>query len=65
MVTGRIVRSGYGAPPFLNAAYPNNRAAMAQGQPIIEVGGKLQFSLPGLPIFPALGDDTILKPALD
>jgi hypothetical protein len=35
------------------------------GQPIIEVGGKLQFTLPGQPIFPALGDDTILKPALD
>ena len=29
------------------------------------MGGKLQFSLPGQPIFPALGDDTILKPALD
>src|ERR1035438_1768945 len=35
------------------------------GQPIIEVGGKLQFSLPGQPIFPALADDTILKPAFD
>jgi hypothetical protein len=35
------------------------------GQPVIELGGKLQFTLPGLPIFPALGDDTILKPALD
>jgi hypothetical protein len=29
------------------------------------VGGKLQFSLPGQPIFPALSDDTILKPAFD
>ncbi len=35
------------------------------GQPIIEVGGKLQFTLPGIPFFPALTDDTILKPALD
>ena len=34
-------------------------------QPLIEVNGKLQFSLPGEPIFPALVDDTILKPALD
>jgi hypothetical protein len=34
-------------------------------QPIIEVNGKLQFSLPGEPMFPALTDDTILKPALD
>ena len=34
-------------------------------QPIIEVNGKLQFSLPGEPRFPSLGDDTILKPAFN
>jgi len=34
------------------------------GQPIIEVDGKIQFGLPGQPIFPSLGDDTILKPML-
>jgi hypothetical protein len=48
--------------------YQSSQMAMAGGgggQPIIEVDGKLQFSLPGQPIFPALGDDTILKPALD
>jgi hypothetical protein len=48
--------------------YATNQTAMAgagNSQPIIEVDGKLQFSLPGQPIFPALGDDTILKPALD
>jgi hypothetical protein len=51
-VQGKIVRSGY--------------VAHAQtGQPIIEVDGKLQFGLPGQPIFPSLGDDTILKPALN
>jgi hypothetical protein len=33
-------------------------------QPIIEVDGKIQFGLPGQPIFPSLGDDTILKPTL-
>ena len=33
-------------------------------QPIVEVDGKLQFSLPGSPIFPSLGDDNILKPTL-
>ena len=39
---------------------------MANGtqQPIIEVEGKLQFSLPGQPVFPALADDTILKPEI-
>jgi len=29
------------------------------------VDGKLQFALPGMPVFPALADDTILKPTLD
>lgn len=33
-------------------------------QPITEVNGKLQFTLPGEPVFPALADDTILKPTL-
>ncbi len=48
--------------------YAANQMAVARGgagEPIIEVGGKLQFSLPGQPIFPALGGDTILKPTLD
>jgi hypothetical protein len=71
-VTGRIVRSGY-VPHFramnqYGQQYASNQMGMAQsgaGEPIVEVGGKLQFSLPGQPIFPALGDDTILKPALD
>jgi len=58
VAAGRIVRSGY---------VPHNQATAGagNGQPIIEVNGKLQFSLPGEPVFPALGDDTILKPALD
>jgi len=71
-VTGKIVRSGY-VPHYqamqrYGPQYQNNQMAMAgggNGQPIIEVNGKLQFSLPGQPIFPALGDDTILKPMLD
>jgi hypothetical protein len=51
-VPGKIVRSGY---------VPGGEAQ----QPIIEVDGKLQFSLPGEPRFPDLGDDTILKPAFN
>src|SRR5256886_11604125 len=34
-------------------------------QPIIEVNGKLRFALPGQPLFPLLGDDTILKPTIE
>jgi hypothetical protein len=71
-VSGKIVRSGY-VPHYqamsrYGAQYASNQAMMVSGgggQPIIEVGGKLQFSLPGEPVFPALGDDTILKPTLD
>ena len=69
-VSGKIIRSGY--VPHYNTLqaygqeYYAQQAAMAQGteQPVIEVNGKLQFSLPGQPLFPALADDTILKPTL-
>jgi hypothetical protein len=52
IVTGKVVRSGY---------VPGGEAQ----QPIIEVNGKLQFSLPGQPLFPDLGDDTVLKPSFN
>jgi hypothetical protein len=60
----------YQANQYQANQYQANQMAMASasgglGQPIIEVGGKLQFSLPGQPLFPALSDDTILKPAFD
>lgn len=48
---GTIIRSGY-TPGGGNES------------PIIEVDGELRFSLPGQPLFPALGDDAILKPTL-
>ena len=46
--------------------YYQSQMAMAygqQGQPIIEVDGRLRFELPGTPLFPALKEDSILKPA--
>jgi len=52
IIPGKIIRSGY---------VPGGGAE----QPIIEVDGKLRFSLPGQPLFPSLGDDTILKPTLN
>lgn len=51
-VQGKIVRSGHN---------PNGEPMT----PIIEVDGKLRFSLPGEPLFPALAGDGILKPALN
>ena len=52
LISGKIIRSGY---------VPGGEAQ----SPIIEVNGKLQFTLPGQPLFPDLGDDTILKPAFN
>ncbi|MEI6033145.1 MAG: DUF4139 domain-containing protein [Verrucomicrobiae bacterium] len=73
VVKGKIIRSGY--VPHGGAAmnrygnqYAMSQMAMANaggaGQPIIEVEGKIRFGLPGEPVFPSLGDDTILKPQL-
>ena len=52
LIPGKIIRSGY---------VPGGEAQ----SPIIEVNGKLQFTLPGTPLFPDLGDDTVLKPAFN
>jgi len=52
-VEGRIIRAGGQAAN----GYPYN-------QPLIEVGGKMQFSMPGVPVFPAATDGLLLKPTL-
>ncbi len=62
---------------MVSPAFPGSNAALRPGllssadvdgernqQPIIEVEGKLQFSLPVSRIFPTLTDGTILKPEL-
>jgi hypothetical protein len=71
-VQGKIIRSGYvphyAAYAQYGSQYQAAQSSMASGgsgQPIIEANGKLQFSLPGTPQFPSLGNDTILKPAFD
>lgn len=51
IIRGTVVRSGYN---------PTGERMT----PIIEVDGKLRFSLPGEPLFPALADEGILKPTL-
>ncbi|MES2706924.1 MAG: DUF4139 domain-containing protein [Verrucomicrobiota bacterium] len=69
-VKGRIIRSGYQthsgeAMRRYGNSYYTSQMTMSQGmQPIIEVNGILQFGLPGSPRFPALADDTVLKPTL-
>jgi hypothetical protein len=71
VVRGKIIRSGYvphsGAYSRYGQEYYLAQAAIVQSggeQPIIEVDGQLRFSLPGQPVFPALADDTVLKPTL-
>jgi hypothetical protein len=70
-VQGKIIRCGYvthnNAYTTYGQQYYQAQMAYAQAgseQPIIEVNGQLQFTLPGQPIFPALADDTVLKPTL-
>jgi hypothetical protein len=72
IVSGKIVRSGYiphtQAYGTFGSQYQYQQqsyASGAGGQPIIEVAGRLQFTLPGTPLFPTLTDDSILKPTLD
>ena len=50
-IRGKIIRSGH-------------NPAGESIAPIIEVDGKLRFTLPGQPLFPALPGDGVLKPTL-
>jgi hypothetical protein len=72
IIKGKILRSGY--VPHTSAfqrygqqyaysqmAYSNPQGG---GQPIVEVDGKIQFGLPGKPIFDALDPKAFLKPTL-
>ena len=72
LVKGKILRSGY--VPHASAfqrygqQYAYSQMAYANpeggGQPIVEVEGKIQFGLPGKPIFDALDPKAFLKPTL-
>ena len=68
IIRGRIIRSGYALHQAglrqYGQDYRERQMAYAQGamgQPVIEVNGKLQFSLPGMPLFPSLTNDAILN----
>ena len=72
IVKGKVLRSGY--VPHASAfrrygrQYSARQTAYGQpqggGQPIVEVDGKIQFGLPGKPMFDALGPKAFLKPTL-
>lgn len=63
-VRGRVIRSGYNPGQGDSIPMPQMRREPGANTPIIEVDGKLRFSLPGEPLFPALPGDGILKPTL-
>ena len=72
IVKGKILRSGY-VPHYEAFQRYGSQYAVAQmayaspqggGQPIVEVDGKIQFGLPGKPIFDALDPQAFLKPTL-
>jgi hypothetical protein len=71
LMPGKIIRSGYTPHSQAYNAYDQQYYQQQQvyanagnGEPIIEIDGKLQFGLPGQPVFPALTNETILKPTL-
>jgi hypothetical protein len=61
-VQGKIIRAGFNRQPMytFDGQYQNGQ----QAQPLIEVNGKMQFQLPGLPLFPSATDGLLLKPTL-
>lgn len=72
VVKGKIVRSGYTPHNYMamrryGQQYYQQQMIYAQPgtqQPVIEIDGQLRFGLPGTPVFPSLGDGTVLKPTL-
>jgi hypothetical protein len=73
IVRGKVIRSGY-SPNYAAMSRFSSQFAQRQqalgswqggaGSPIVQVEGRLQFTLPGEPLFPELGSDAILYPTL-
>lgn len=60
IVEGRIIR----APSLVMAKDQRGNQRQKKLQPIVEIDGQLVTKLPGEPLFPSLGDDSILQPTL-
>ena len=58
--SGKIIR----APSTVTARNQYGNVYQKLLEPIIEVDGELQTRLPGVPLFPSLGDDSVLQPTL-
>jgi len=65
-IKGKVIRSGYTPHNYFamnryGQGYYQQQMVAAAEQPVIEVNGQLRFTLPGIPIFPSLTDDSILQ----
>jgi len=60
----QVIETTTGEHKTLPATIVPGKVVRAGNQPLIEVNGKLQFQLPGLPLFPAGTDGLLLKPTL-
>lgn len=60
VIEGRIIR----APSLVMAKNRHGGNYQKNLEPIIEVDGSLVTALPGIPLFPSLGDDSVLEPTL-
>jgi len=58
--SGKIIR----APSMVLSKNEYGNSQQTYLEPIIEVDGELQMRLPGVPLFPSLGDDSVLQPTL-
>jgi hypothetical protein len=62
VVQGKIIRAGYQRPQ--EYSFDGQQLNGQYATPLIEVNGKMQFQLPGMPLFPATTDGLLLKPTL-
>jgi hypothetical protein len=62
IVPGKIVRAGF----YRQQEYTFDGQMLSgqSAQPLVEINGKMQFQLPGTPLFPATTDGMLLKPTL-
>lgn len=60
VIKGRIIR----APSKVMTKNQHGGTYQKNLEPIIEVDGRLVTLLPGVPLFPSLGDDSVLEPTL-
>lgn len=60
----QVVDTATGERKTLPPTIVQGRIIRAGDQPLIEVNGRMQFQLPGLPVFPVETDGLLLKPTL-